>query len=1187
MKLAFSDPIARNLRKLLWAFVVLTVLMILRGVQQIQSDHHLSSLTGNHTVTQALTSAQDAATYIQIRASLESVLERSQLDNNQDLLVKRVARLNAQLNAANAQAAPLPQTRHESASDQTVVKGDALLVQIKASLDQAFRLATSEPQAALKILRDSDRNAAALSEHVAELLAANVTSINQALRDHSAMMRVQTYGFDLPLALIAIGLLIWVGKVTRGTSRNYQLITQTLNRLGEGDATISLDNSKHSAEIQDVLISLIRFRDTLIQLQRSTQELNDTNARRAALSDCNLDGLITINERGQLIDFNPAAERIFGFKRDKILGQPMADLIIPSQHRQGHHHGMNHYLKSGEGPILRTRVEITALNAQGEEFPVELTVVPFKSQEETFFLGAVRDISEKVQAEKEKDRVNKLLQDSLNDRIAKQFAIDQHAIVSMTDAQGAIRYVNDKLFQVSGYSFEELAQQDHRILKSGVHSREFFESMWATIQGGDVWSGEICNRAKDGALFWLFSTVVPMIDTEGHVYEYVAISTDITQQKQVEANLVEAKGKAEAANEAKSQFLANMSHEIRTPLNASLGMLQLLRGTELNDKQRNFLTKSESAAHFLQSLLNDVLDFSKIEANMLVIDEQAFWLQTMMEQLEDVLRPQAAEKGIAFKLRIPKLTSQLMGDEHRLRQILLNLGSNAIKFTNEGEVEISADLLSTHEQQLELQFRVRDTGIGIAQDQQERVFETFTQAEANTTRRYGGSGLGLSICRGIVRLMGSAITVDSELGKGSTFTFNLKLPSVPASTGEQSAPRSARATDPLAEALPTPIPRPSLQSAITVQRSPASSNTAPAQDASTPLRGMRVLVVEDSLPNQEVARGLLEQQGATVSVASNGQLGLEAVLVASPPYDVVLMDIQMPVMDGFVATMAIRAITQFKNLPIIAMTANTISSDRDRCASIGMNGYIGKPYDIQDVVKVLLAATHKTSPAPAPASSEKLETFGLSVATLSCAAQGGLDLARVVKRMGGNIGVYARVLSSFAQELGAACQQLARWQQEPSHDKAVRLLHSFKGTSGMLGFENLSAVFAQHENALSESNEPSLTTEAIGELHKVIEPVEQTANILIGLLQQDINRDKKKSPAMVDAQDERERFIKAIKNFMALLAQRDEAAFDMFERLEQDFARQFMGVHGLLRKALEIRDFAQAQQICDDLLLAL
>ena len=1188
MKTAYTDTISWNLRKMLLAFLVLTVLMILRGFQQVHSDQHAASLTGNGEVAHAMAVSQSASLYIQLRAQLKNALERAALDQNHELLQTRITRLSDQLNAtaeigpAGASTDVRPDKQTGAEFRKLVVESETLIAQVKQSLAQSLGVATSKPDEALEILENGEGTAAALSEHVADLLFANVTSINQVLNDHIEKMRAQTYGIDIPLALVAIGLLLWVSKVTKATTENYRLITQSLSRLGQGDTAISFTEGKHPEEIKDLLNSLIRFRDTLLQVQRHTEELNDTNARRAALSDSSLDGLITINDQGRLVDFNPAAERIFGFDRSKILDLPLADLIIPAQHREGHHRGMNHYLKSGEGPILRKRVEITALNAKGEEFPVELTVVPFKSQGSTYFLGAVRDISEKVQAEKEKDRINKLLQDSLNDRIAKQFAIDQHAIVSITSAKGAIRYVNDKFFQISGYSFDELAEQDHRILKSEVHPRGFFDSLWATIQGGNVWSGELCNRTKDGALYWVFSTIVPMIDSEGHIYEYVAISTDITQQKQVEASLVQAKLRAEAANEAKSQFLANMSHEIRTPLNATLGMLQLLRGTKLNEFQVNYLSKSESAAHFLQSLLNDVLDFSKIEANMLVIDSQAFWPQTTMSELEDVLRPQAVEKGITLSVRLPDLKSQVLGDENRLRQILLNLGSNAIKFTNEGEVEISAVVLATFERKVELQFCVRDTGIGIAPDQQEKIFETFTQAEASTTRRYGGSGLGLSICRGLLRLMGSAISLRSEPGVGSTFSFTLVLPTLDEPDSiTSSASTIPRAADPLAQPLTPSTPVPAYV------RAPIHGKPNDPATPDKPLQDMRILVVEDSVPNQEVAKGLLEQNGATVHVAPNGQLGLEAVLVASPPYDAVLMDIQMPVMDGFVATMAIRAISQFKDLPIIAMTANTISTDRDRCLSIGMNGYIGKPYEIADVVNILLTAIKKSKAKLTKAGSSPQNTLGLSTATLSCAAQGGLDLVQAIERMGGNKDIYFRALTSFEHELESVCHKLTTWQQEPRDEKASRLLHSFKGSSAILGFEALSNVFAEEEKSLSQSQASSLPPEDIKRLRKVIDPALQTTSALLVLLQQDIDRGKEKNPEPNEAEHDRVHFVNRLNQLMALLAAHNEAALGMLDKLGQEHPDQFMGMRQLLGQALEKRDFAQAKQICEDLLLAL
>ena len=608
----------------------------------------------------------------------------------------------------------------------------------------------------------------------------------------------------------------------------------------------------------------------------------------------------------------------------------------------------------------------------------------------------------------------------------------------------------------------------------------------------------------------------------------------------------------------------------------------------MNDKQRSYVAKSETAAHFLQALLNDVLDFSKIEANMLVMDLQSFRISGLFQELEDVLKPQAAEKGIELIVRKPEVQAQLLGDENRLRQILLNLGSNAIKFTSEGKVEIAAEVLSTRGQNLELQFSVHDTGIGIEHTHRESIFEVFTQAEANTTRRFGRSGLGLSICSGLLKLMGSSIHLESEPGVGSTFSFKLVLPMI-----------SENATRPPVDQTmeqPAPVLVPPLDThrAKPLKKLPPSATlkgqAATQQqffNSAKPLEGMRILVVEDSVPNQEVAQGLLEEQGAEVEIASNGQLGLEAILVASPPYDVVLMDIQMPVMDGFVATMAIRAITQFRDLPIIAMTANAIASDKDRCASIGMNGYIAKPYDIKDVVDILLEATRESkATAPQPGGTT-LDASGLSVASVSRAAKGQLDLVRAIKRMGGNINVYTSVLSSFSKELGSVCHQLSEWQHEPSSDKAARLLHSCRGTSGMVGFEDLALAFADSETSLSQSQMPTLSIPDIEALRIAIEPARQTAIDLIALLKQDLSA-KAKSPSQAPGQPmDHEQFTQELRQFMRLLDLKDEAAVDAFRRLQEDHPTRFMGVLGLVQKALESRDFVAAQEICDDLLIAM
>ena len=606
-----------------------------------------------------------------------------------------------------------------------------------------------------------------------------------------------------------------------------------------------------------------------------------------------------------------------------------------------------------------------------------------------------------------------------------KFALDQHAIVSITDIGGAITYANDKLCEVSGYSRDELIGRNHRILKSGLHAQEIYEDMWRTIASGESWRGEICNRKKDGRLYWVAATIVPLLDESGRPTEYIAIRTDISARKEAEAQLadqllfskqlmdaipipiyhkgtdgrylgcnrsfaeffgigdidawlgtsvhtllapdiaafhhakdlelfaragkqsyemrampmptgvrslmyhkasltrpdgsisgligaivdmteryrweegvIRARDEAEAANRAKSDFLANMSHEIRTPMNGIIGMTDLALETKLDEDQREYLQIVRSSSEALLTIINDILDFSKIEAGKLAIEEVGFDIQRTVAETLKTMALRAHEKGLELVSDMAaELPARVIGDPGRLRQILLNLVGNAIKFTEKGEVVLRLAADSIDGQRATIQVSVSDTGIGIASEKQAHIFDAFAQEDTSTTRKYGGTGLGLTISNRLVQLMGGRLWVDSQPGRGSTFFFTLEL--------------GVDTTEP-------PVAQPA------------------------GLSGRRALIVDDNAVNREVLARMVQRWGMNATAVVSGEAAI-GMLSSQPLPDAVLLDMHMPGMDGFAVGEWIRAQDSMKYLPVLVLSSGAQRGDAQRCRDIGLDGYFPKP----------------------------------------------------------------------------------------------------------------------------------------------------------------------------------------------------------------------------------------------------
>ncbi|PRD69978.1 hypothetical protein C6P61_02240 [Malikia spinosa] len=510
---------------------------------------------------------------------------------------------------------------------------------------------------------------------------------------------------------------------------------------------------------------------------------------------------------------------------------------------------------------------------------------------------------------------------------------------------------------------------------------------------------------------------------------------------------------AESASEAKSAFLANMSHEIRTPMNAVMGMTLLALRADPPPKVRDYLQKIQSSSRHLLGVINDILDISKLEAGKVALEQVEFDLEQMLDDVVSVISEKADGKGLKLVVEVASgLPMQLIGDPLRLEQVLINLASNAVKFTTQGEIAINVSLQERRPGQVTLHFAVRDTGIGLSQQQRELLFQTFQQADNSITRKYGGSGLGLSISKRLVELMGGRIGLDSRPGIGSTFWFTACLglghasPRQPGGRIELSDPRTPSA--------------------------PHSQTAGQALSPAVELQGARVLLVEDNELNQEVATEFLQAIGLQVELAGDGAIALHKV--QRQHYDIVLMDMQMPVMDGLSATRAMRKLPGLQQLPILAMTANAMAIDRERCLEAGMNDHIAKPIDPEQLLAKLRhwikpAARPGADAAPGHAAARHQPTPDEDNPCWKALAQvDGLDSRLGLRQAGGREPLYLSLLAKFVTGQADAPDQLARAIAGSNWDQAERTAHTLKGVAAQIGAQALSEAARQLEQAVRE-----------------------------------------------------------------------------------------------------------------------
>ena len=518
------------------------------------------------------------------------------------------------------------------------------------------------------------------------------------------------------------------------------------------------------------------------------------------------------------------------------------------------------------------------------------------------------------------------------------------ASIYLKDIEGRYLFANRSVRDLFGKTHNEIiGQSDEQFFDAATIATIRSNDNLVLKEGRTLKTEETNRNLKDGRESVFLSVKLPLRHSNGEIYALCGISTDITERKRMERvlqvkNVVleHARAQADTANLAKSDFLSSMSHEIRSPLNAILGLAYLLEQANLDADAIQMVSKIRASGSMLLGLISDILDVSKIEAGQMMIEQAPFRLTHVIDNLANVLSVAVGAKEIKLIIEpAPAGVGSLIGDALRLEQVLLNLSINAIKFTSVGQVALRTELLSDTFEAVTLKFSVHDTGIGIAPALQGSVFAAFTQADSSTTRRFGGTGLGLTICRQLVHLMGGEIGVNSVLGQGSEFWFTVTL---------------QKAADADVADVPDPVGTP----------------LALAPPNGQSLLGLRVLVTDDSEINCEVARRILQGQGAIVSLASNGQEALDWLLAHPTEVDLVLMDVQMPVLDGLEATRQLRRMPEFAELPIVALTAGAFKSQQDEARAVGMTHFISKPFDVPSTLALIQRLCRRPAPSPQP-----------------------------------------------------------------------------------------------------------------------------------------------------------------------------------------------------------------------------
>ena len=934
------------------------------------------------------------------------------------------------------------------------------------------------------------------------------------------------------------------------------MVSPIKNKKGEvvGAAKTVRDISEQMA-LESKLLDLNADLERQV-IERTAEIKSNAVLQKSILNNAGF-AVCAVDISGMITVFNPAAERMLGYRNTELIGKASPVLFHDFQEITRRAAELSVELGSAVEPGFQVftakamlgmsdEQEWTYVCKNGQRVPVLLSMTAMRGVDgEIFgFLGLAIDLTER--------RAVSLALTQTRDQLLMAAKVAGLGIWTWNIVDDTLRW-NDWMYitydqpvslRNGGLGYEHWLARIHpedvdrtiSKLNNAVAGEGIFDPVFRVVRT----NGEI-RYLKSGANIERDETGKPVLLT--------GINFDITEHIILETSLREAKELSDAASRAKSEFLANMSHEIRTPMNAVLGMLYLLQQTGLNLQQVDYAAKAENSARTLLSILNDILDFSRVEAGKLAIDLHPFSLDQMLRNIGTILSANLGSKDVNILFEIDQeVPDCIVGDGLRLQQILINLAGNAVKFTEHGEVVLAVALAERKDNRLSITFAVRDTGIGISPEQCERIFEGFSQAEASTARRYGGSGLGLAISQRLVHLMQGTLSVSSKVGQGSTFYFTVDCEASPEpvaipETFDMVAPKNLHGRETL-----------SGKPVLKLRR----------------MAGLRILVVEDNPINRQISREMLASEGAEVQIVDCGQDGVDAVRNASSQFDIVLMDIQMPDMDGYGATRLIRLHYPKDVLPIVAITANAMQSDRQSALEAGMNDHVGKPFNLNQLVAVILLHTQRNSTLPVAGPDQIVE--------YATVLYSGLDTVTALQRLNGNGKAYRSVLKGFVNSAAETQAAFDRALQGQYHADVRRILHTLKGLAGTIGADKLAQRVQRLEMMMAQNQTIPLVS--------VLQDVWDALALACSAAQQYLSDNEPESdPVVAPLICNNSELRAGLVRLQRLTGMADLSAEEQFEQLQSCLKQQRPQACAVLKSAMEALNYEHACTLCDALII--